>query len=133
MSDRAALLINCSKDEAKAMHDWARVERRTLSGHVLSIVMHAVRIDETLGAQLNGRQFGPLVWPKPTRVAGPRTTVLVRCSADESRRIRSAAARKDTSISGFVLQCLQRSWTARLNTRLPGVDLPWRGDRTHTD
>ena len=43
---------------------------------------------------------------------GPRTTILLRCSAQDGKRIRTAAERRGMTISGFIRQCLRRSWHA---------------------
>ncbi len=54
------------------------------------------------------------------RCPGPRTTMLIRCTTDEAARIRSAAKRRDTTISGFVLHTLRCSWVVAEGLNLPG-------------
>ena len=44
------------------------------------------------------------------RPLGPRTTLLLCCSSEESQRIRRIAGKRDTTISGFVLYTLRRAW-----------------------
>ena len=45
-----------------------------------------------------------------SRPRGPRTTMLLSCSSEEAHRIREAARRKETTISGVVLHALRLSW-----------------------
>jgi len=45
-SDRAALLILCSKDEAEKIRSAAKRERRTLSGYVLHAVLNRITHQE---------------------------------------------------------------------------------------
>jgi len=45
--------------------------------------------------------------------------LLIRCSAEEARRIRAAAKRRDTTMSGFVLSTLRRAWEVRESSPLP--------------
>lgn len=109
MPDRTALLINCSEQELEQMRASAEAEHRTLSGYVLNILMRTVTFEETLFASLN-RFAESKPTTRPSRPAGPRATMLLRCSIAEATRIRAAAKRRKTTISAFVLQTLQRSW-----------------------
>lgn len=118
MSTRSALLINCSVGEAREMHERAGRERRTLSAHVVMIVMRGVKADERLADSLQ-----TLIAAPRGRDEGARTTVLLRCSAEEARRIRLAARRRETTISSYVLQALHRWWElADKIPRPPGMD-----------
>jgi hypothetical protein len=105
MSARAALLINCSKAQAAAVRERAELERRTVSGYVLNIVLRAVALEETVFARVS--RLRPLPFRRPP---GPRTCVLIRCSADEAKRIRSATNRRQMTNCGYVLYCLERWW-----------------------
>src|SRR5215470_4310444 len=120
MGNRAALLINCSKEEARKIREQAERERRTISGCVLNILMRAVRLGENL---VRLRAAGVVEVPfarvietyglnrTPSRKApGPRTTMLLWCSKDEARRIRIVAKERETTISAFVLHTLRSSW-----------------------
>jgi len=51
-SDRTALLIRCSKEEAEKIRAAAKRERRTLSGYVLHVILNRITIQEKLGATL---------------------------------------------------------------------------------
>jgi uncharacterized protein (DUF1778 family) len=127
MTDRTALLINCSAGEAAAIRHHAELERRTVSGYVLNIVMRAV----TFEAQIRDLLKSPSGIERtlsrlPLSAPGPRTTVLLRCSAEEAAAIRAAAKRRSCTISGFVLHALRRSWsiTGPPDQPLPPSDLP---------
>jgi uncharacterized protein (DUF1778 family) len=125
MPDRTALLINCSQKELEQMRAYAEAEHRTLSGYVLNIVMRTVTFDENLFATLNRfADVTPLPW-QAARPAGPRATMLLRCSIAESTRIRAAAKRRKTNISAFVLHGLQRSWSVTKGlANSPGQPFP---------
>lgn len=111
MPGRTALLINCSQQELEKMRACAEVQHRTLSGYVLNIVMRTVVVEENLFVSLKGlAEATPVTW-QPVRPAGPRTTMLLRCSIAEATRIRAASKRRKTTISAFVLHTLQRSWS----------------------
>src|ERR1700758_1966858 len=109
MASRAALLINCSSEEALIIRERAKVEHRGISGYLLNIVMRSVDFEETLMAKA-GRFYALNrgLFASPVRPPGPRTTMLLRCSTGEAGRIRRVAKRRDITISGFVLHCLKR-------------------------
>ena len=117
MSPRPSLLINCSKAEAQEIRHQAQRQRRTVSGYVMNIVMRAVEFDDELFVRLNGvRTLRP---PWDYRDEKPRTTVHFYCSRQEAERVRKAAKRRETTISGFVLHSLHRSWEAVALKLLP--------------
>jgi hypothetical protein len=81
---------------------------------MLSIVMRSVDFEETLLSRVGGfREFNRSLSRTPIRPPGPRTTMLLRCSIEESERIRRAAEMRDTTICGFVLHCLKRCWDVK--------------------
>jgi len=104
--NRTALLISCSEEEASKIRTRAEYDFRGVSAYVLNIVLRAVELDEKLLGQF--QRLSPL--PTQIRVPGRRTAVLVRCSDEQASRIRAAATRRSTTISGFVLNCLYRNW-----------------------
>jgi len=115
MRDRAVLMISCLKEEAAKIHQEAELQRRTVSGYVLNVVMRAVKFDEKLLAEHPGiHSLKTVAAAYPIRPIGLRTAMLLRCSTEESKRIRSAAKHRDATISGFVLWSLRRSWLAAL-------------------
>ena|SRR5215470_13188309 len=119
MSNRSALLINCSKKEALKIREIAARQRRTISGYVLNILMKAIRVDEGLSRlRALGLEQKPRVRDielygldgVSSRPRGPRTTMLLSCPIEEAQRIRETAKRKGTTISGVVLHALRLAW-----------------------
>ncbi len=111
MSDRTALIISCSREQAATIHQRAELERRTVSGYVLRILMRWLDLEERLAVrqQEAGRR---LTAYHPVRPFGKRTTMLLRCSKEEAQRIRAGAKRRSTTISWFVLHTLALAWSA---------------------
>jgi len=111
MADRTALLISCSAEEARAIRERAKLERRAISGYMLNILMRALEFEERILAKSTGlHRFHSSPSRNTIRPAGPRTAILLRCLKEESERIRRGAKMRDTTISGFVLHSLRRSW-----------------------
>lgn len=111
MTGRTALIISCSQEQAATIHQRAELERRTLSGYVLRILMRWLDLEERLvGIQQDTGH--PLSAYRPVRFPGPRTTMLLRCSKEEAERIRAGAKRRGTTISWFVLHSLALCWSA---------------------
>ena len=108
MSDRTALIISCSQEEAARIHQRAALERRTVSGYVLRILMRWLDLEERLAKQ----QEQPLTAYHAVRPSGARTTILIRCSNAEAHRIRAGAKGRCATISWFVIQTLVLSWSA---------------------
>jgi len=115
MEDRTALLIRCSVGEATRIRAEARHERRSVAGYVLNIVLRAAAIEERFAAQMPPLQELSRVRTRtPLRLIGQRTAILIRCTVYEANRIRGVANRRQMTISGFVLQCLHRSWDLQM-------------------
>jgi uncharacterized protein (DUF1778 family) len=111
MRNRTALLVYCSQKESEKIHSMAELEHRTLSGYVLNIVMRAVIFEEAVYAGLRSPRLRKRAFSQPVPLSpGPRRTMLLRCSVDEAARIRTAAKRRQSSISGYVRLALKRSW-----------------------
>lgn len=110
MVPRTALLIRCSLEEASKIRAEAEIEKRTVSGYVLNIMVRALRIEDKLAAIIHDSNLNRTLARLPLRMPGPRTAILVRCSVDEAKKIRAAAARRDATISGFVLHSLRSAW-----------------------
>ena len=57
---RTALLIRCTEEEAQAIRETAKQQRRTVSAFVMGAVMNRVSIQRASGAVLRGERFlGP--------------------------------------------------------------------------
>jgi uncharacterized protein (DUF1778 family) len=107
----ASLLLSCSRREAEQVRKKAALQRRTVSGYVINIVMRSVEFSDGLVSSLGKLPpFFKLDRGKQAKGVAPRTTLHIYCTAEESKRIRGAASRRDMTISGFVLSCLRRSW-----------------------
>jgi hypothetical protein len=127
MRHRAVLLINCAEKEAREIRERAARQRRTISGYIMNILMPAIRFDDSI-ARL--RELGAEERPHlrdidlyglegfSRRPPGPRTTMLLSCSAKEAHQIREAAKRRETTISALILHGLRRAWLLA-NRNLP--------------
>ncbi len=60
---RCALLIRCSKEEAAAIREAAKLERRTVSAFVLQAVMHRISVQQRFGAAVPGAKGRPISPP----------------------------------------------------------------------
>ena len=111
--ERTAILISCLKEEADQIRQRANVERRPVSSYLLHNVMMCVEFEEKLASRLLAYQssINLRLVRSPKLPRGQRTTIMLRCSVEDSRRIRIAAARRDTTISAFIRSCLRRSWS----------------------
>src|SRR5215472_918065 len=130
MSGRTAILLRCSTSEAATIHEQSKIQRRTVAGYSLNILMKSVELDEMVLAQFGGDETSSLtVWRRPIPGPGAGTTMLLRCSQDEARRIRAAAKRRGTTISGYVLRSLRRAWKVQMAVgKMPRLLVP--GDET---
>ena len=118
---RTALLIHCSRREAETIRARARQERRIINGYVLNLLDSFLEFDERLFHKLTSFTHLAALSRKDPR-QGPRTAILVRCSTVEASRIRVAAKRRQSTISGFVMHCLRQAWLVedRLASRRAG-------------
>lgn len=117
MSRRAALSVNCSEEQAVRVREFAERERRTISGYVLNIALRAVDVEERYFSRIE--RLLPL---GITRPPGKRTCLLIRCSAEEAKRIRTAAKRRSMTMCGYVLYSLERSWRGQFE----GMQAAWQ-------
>jgi len=118
MPDRAALLLSCSSEEARIIRERAKLQHRGISSYMLDILTRALQFEDRLLAKGGGvYSLYKNICRTPDLPLGPRTTMLLRCSAQESERIRWAAKMRDTTISEFVLHCLRRSWLVEKQPR----------------
>ena len=110
MAKRAALLLSCSKAESDRIHREALTDRRTVSGYVLKIVMDRINSEEHILQRLGVGGARLSSWARPAKVEGPRVALMVRCSVEESQRVRAAAKRREITISGYVLTVIHAAW-----------------------
>jgi uncharacterized protein (DUF1778 family) len=108
MSARTAIIISCSVDEAGTIRSQAALQHRTISGYLLNILLRSLVFEEQMLVRL--KRLPPLSSRYLIRDAGPRTTVLLRCSTQEAKRIRAAAKMRGVAVNTFVLYFLRHSW-----------------------
>ena len=96
--DRTAILISCLKEEADQIRQRAKGERRPVSSYLLHNVMLCVEFEERLASRLLACQsaINLQLARRPNLPRGHRTTIMLRCSVQDGRRIRS---------------CLRRCWS----------------------
>lgn len=129
MKERTALLIRCTQEEARTIRTQAWTEYRSLSSYVLYVLRRGLALEDKLFAKLSPYRyfsFNRVLAQTVLRAPGPRTAVLVRCSAEEAKRIRLAASRREIPISSFVLQVLHRSWDATAKVAITHPEPPRR-------
>ena len=107
-------MISCLEEEAKEIRKRAKLDQRTVSSYLLKLMMRWVEFEDRLFKQLS--EYRPsaryVLSRKLDLPRGPRTAVLLRCSASEGSRVRATARRRGVTISGFIRTCLRRSWMA---------------------
>jgi hypothetical protein len=113
MRNRADLLISCTTMEAAQMRLHAKAQQRTLSATVLRVVLRGIDVDDQLYDRYH--KLGPVRARAIKR--DPRTAIHLRCSAQDSKRIRDAARRRGTTISALILYFLRASWVAEADVR----------------
>jgi hypothetical protein len=111
--------------DAARIHQEAQLDRRTISGYILTILTRAIDFEERLFR--SHTSLSALTSSECTveKTSGPRTAILLRCTVEEAARIRAAAKQRHASISGFAVHCLRRSWMmqeqlAQQAPKLPG-------------
>ena len=113
---RTSLLIRLSREDAARIHQEASSEYRSLSGYLLCKLERSISLEakalgeasETVKALLS--KWGlETIGPQCKRL---NIAVHLRCTVEEAARIREWAARRQLSISDFVVFSLRRSWNA---------------------
>jgi hypothetical protein len=110
-SRRTSILLRCSPEAAARIRYHAAREHRTVAGYLLFILERNLDIEEKyhdgytpfMVAQVRDEQNGE---------KEERTAIHLRCSVEQANRIRRAAARRQLSISKFIVFALERSWRA---------------------
>jgi uncharacterized protein (DUF1778 family) len=117
---RTSLLLRCSPEHAARIRHNAALEHRSVAGYLLFILERNLTIEEKYH---DG--YTPLMvrQAKESRaVKEDRTAIHLRCTVEQANRIRRAAARRQLSISKFIVFALQRSWRAFERVRRPASD-----------
>jgi len=110
---RTSLLIRLSLEDAVRIRKEASSEHRSLSGYLLNVLERSFFIEQKLAHGASARMLS--IQARAT--LGPQfkklhTAVHLRCAVEEAARIREYAARRQLSISDFVVFSLRRLWRA---------------------
>lgn len=120
--DRASIIFRCSPEYAAKIRHLAALNRRTVAGYLLSILDRSLSLDEKYH---DG--YTPLMIAQGRDLRAPlgiRTAIHLRCSTEEANRIRRASARRQMSISRFIVFSLERSWRATEGAPAPKLRQP---------
>jgi uncharacterized protein (DUF1778 family) len=120
---RTSLLLRCSPEEAAKVRHHAALEHRSVAGYLLFVLERNLAIEEKYSDA-----YTPLMiqqsQEEPTG-REDRTAIHLRCSVEQANRIRKAAARRQLSISKFIVFALQRSWRAFERVQRDRPHRPW--------
>lgn len=110
---RTSLLIRLSREDAARIREEASSEYRSLSGYLLYVLERSIRIED----KVVGRVRESFLSQQARAMMGPQykklhTAVHLRCTVEQAARIREYAARRQLSISDFVVFSLRRFWVA---------------------
>jgi uncharacterized protein (DUF1778 family) len=109
-SRRTSLLLRCSPEDAARIRNQAAQEHRSVAGYLLFVLERNLAIEEKYH---DGYTPLMVVHVQDERsVREERTAIHLRCSVEQADRIRRAAARRQLSISKFIVFALRRSWRA---------------------
>lgn len=118
VAKRTALLIRCSGEDAASIRQRAAAEHRTIAGYLLHVVDRMIKLDDKFASKIPKNLPLPSFDTNATASAARDSAILLRCSIEEARRIRSAAKRRATTISGLVIHYLRVSWDAASGNNL---------------
>ena len=116
---RTSLLIRLSPEDAARIRQEASSEYRSLSGYLLLRLQRSLQSEETFGTEhlksILSRQARAFIGLQDKKL---HTAVHLRCTVEEAGRIREYAAKRQLSISDFVVFSLRRQWQAADRLRL---------------
>jgi uncharacterized protein (DUF1778 family) len=107
---RTSLILRCSQEHADKIRQRAAIEHRHVAGYILRLLEGNLRIEETYDDRFTLAMVRETLEER-TRTAN-QTAIHVRCTTEQAARIRKAAARRELSISKFIMFALERSWRA---------------------
>lgn len=115
---RTSLLIRLSHEDAGRIRKEAASEHRSLSGYLLNVLERSFFIEQKVA---HGAST-PMLSMQARATLGAQfkqlhTAVHLRCTVEEAARIREYAARRQLSISDFVVFSLRRLWRAMAQLR----------------
>ena len=108
---RTSLIVRCSREDAARIRSDASSQHRSVSGYLLYILERSFWVEAKASLSqpllsVRSRCFRAARTPKVL------TAIHLRCTAGEAKEIRRYAARRNMSISDFVVFSLWRSWEA---------------------
>ena len=110
---RTSLLIRLSHEDAVRIRAEAFSEYRSLSGYLLHVLERSFSIEQRVVREASES----LLSEQARAVVGPQykkhhTAVHLRCTVEQAAKIRKYAAKRQLSISDFVIFSLRRLWIA---------------------
>jgi uncharacterized protein (DUF1778 family) len=112
---RTSLILRCSQEHADKIRQHAAAEHRHVAGYILRLLEGNLRIEETYDDRFTLAMVRETLEER-TRAAN-QTAIHVRCTTEQAARIRKAAARRELSISKFIVFAIERSWRAAERVR----------------
>jgi hypothetical protein len=106
---RASVIVRCSQIDAARIRKEASREHRSLSGYLLHVLERSFFIEDKVPEPALVRQGWFLRIQADENI---RTAIHLRCTAEQAARIRRYAARRELSLSDFVMFSLRRLWEA---------------------
>lgn len=113
---RTSLLVRLSTEDAARIHHAAASEYRSLCAYLLRHLERSMALEEK-GTGKPSETLKELLFWQALQAIGPQrkkqhTAIHLYCTLKQATRIRACAARRQLSISDFVVFSLRRSWTA---------------------
>lgn len=130
--ERTSLSIRLSHNDAVSIRKLATVNHCSVKDYVLASVRMQVPFDDRLykaGRKLGVSDALHTHWHAP--IVGRRAVLHLRCSEVEASRIRRAARRRRTTISEYVVGCLNGSWGSAEPVAARESLSPWARPRLH--
>ena len=108
---RTSLLVRLPHEDAARIRKEAQSEHRSLSGYLLNVLERSFFIKQKVAHGASA----PMLSMQARATLGTQfkklhTAVHLRCMVEEAARIREYAARRQLSISDFVVFSLRRLW-----------------------
>ena len=113
VTTRASLIIRCSRDDAARIRAQAAADNRSVSGYLLHMMERSIWVEDRVARGLTKSFLAAQAhFMEGRRTGATRTAIHLRCSSAQADAIRGYAARRQLSISDFVMFSLWRDWDA---------------------
>ena len=107
---RASVIVRCSQEDAVRIRKEASSEHRSLSGYLLNQLERTFDIEDKVPGRVAAFQARVI---KIYADKSIRTAIHLRCTSEQAASIRKYAARRELSLSDFVVFSVRRVWEAR--------------------